>query len=91
MLWNEIVYLYSNWNEPEKAIKTMIEHSATSFKHDLFVQIIQKVNSSDIYYKAIQFYIEEEPRLLNELLSNITTKVDLGRVVKIVNPRFSNP
>ena len=91
MLWNEIVYLYSNWNEPEKAIKTMIEHSPTSFKHDLFVQIIQKVNSSDIYYKAIQFYIEEEPRLLNELLSNITTKVDLGRVVKIVNPRFSNP
>lgn len=84
MLWNEVVYLYNNYKEQDNAIKTMIEHSPSCFKHDLFVQIIQKVNSSDIYYKSIQFYIDEEPRLLNELLRIITNKIDLGRVVKLV-------
>jgi len=85
LLWNEVVFLYENYNEADNAVKTMIEHSPTCFKHDRFVQIVQKVNSSDVLYKSIQFYIDEEPRHLNELLRIITKSVDLGRVVDIVN------
>lgn len=85
MLWNEVVYLHQNYNEEDKAIKVMINHSPTAFKHDLFLQIIQKVNNSSIFYESITFYLEEQPKLLNELLRVITTKVDLSKVVSLVS------
>lgn len=91
MLWNEVVYLHQNYNEEDKAIKVMIEHSPSAFKHDLFLQIIQKVNNSSIFYDSISFYLEEEPKLLNELLRVITTKVDLSKVVTLVSSYTFKP
>lgn len=85
MLWNEVVYLHQNYNEEDKAIKTMISHSPSCFKHELFLQVIQKVNNSSIFYEAIDFYLEEEPRLLNELLRTLTAKLDLSKVVNQVS------
>lgn len=83
-LWNEVVYLYNNYDEQDNAIKTMISHSPSAFKHELFIQIIQNVNNSSVFYDAISFYLEEEPKLLNELLRVITNKVDLSKVVSQV-------
>jgi len=82
LLWNECVYLYTNYEEYDNAIKTMIEHSPTAFKHDVFVSNIQKVSNHDLLYKAIGFYLEEEPAKLNDLLKCITLKVDLSKVVQ---------
>ena len=81
LLWNESVYLYSHYEEYDNAIKIMIEHSPTAFKHDIFIQNIQKVSNHDLLYRAIGFYLEEEPTKLNDLLKCITLKVDLSKVV----------
>lgn len=37
----------------------MVEHSPTAFQHEAFVSIIQKCANTDLYYRAIIFYIEE--------------------------------
>jgi clathrin heavy chain len=58
MLWNEAVYLYSQYNEYDNAINIMIEHSPYAFDHDVYMQTIQKVPNTDLYYKSIVFYLE---------------------------------
>ena len=84
LLWNESVYLYSNYEEYDNAIKCMIDHSPVAFKHDIFVANIQKVSNHDLLYKSITFYLEEEPAHLNDLLKCITLKVDLSKVVSMM-------
>lgn len=34
LLWNEAVYLYTNYNEHDNAINIMIEHSSAAWNHD---------------------------------------------------------
>lgn len=84
LLWNEAVYLHSNYDEHDNAIKIMMEHSPSAFKHEAFSNIIQKVTNNELLYKAIDFYLEEEPQHLCELLRHITSKVDLSKVVNQV-------
>jgi clathrin heavy chain len=83
-LWPEIVYLHSNYKEYDTAVNVMMEHSPSCFIHDTFVQNLAKVTNSDLYYKAISFYIEEEPLKLNDMLKQLTLKLDFSRVVQIV-------
>lgn len=83
-LWQEIVYLYSNYDEQDNAIRIMIEHSPFAFNHETFVNILQKVKNLDLLYKAIDFYLEEEPEKLNDLLRQITPKLDLNKAVTVV-------
>ena len=40
-----------------------------------------KVSNSDLIYKAITFYVEEDPMKLNDLLKQMTLKVDFSKVV----------
>lgn len=58
-LWKDSVYLYTNYDEFDNAVNIMIEHSPIAFNHEQFCTLIAKANSSDLYYKAINFYIEE--------------------------------
>lgn len=81
LLWKEVVYLHNNYDKQDEAIRVMIAHSPSAFKHELFIQVITHVNNSQVIYEAINFYLEEEPKLLNELLRVITNQVDLSRVV----------
>ena len=37
-----------------------------------------------MYYRAIIFYLEEEPELLNDLLNLISAKVDLAKTVQVM-------
>ena len=83
-LWPEIVYLHSNYKEFDIAVTIMMEHSPSCFAHDNFVANLTKVTNSDLFYKAILFYIEEEPLKLNDLLKQLTLKLDFSRVVQIV-------
>jgi clathrin heavy chain len=84
MLWSEAVYLYSHYNEFDNAINIMIEHSPYAFQNDLYLQLIQKVSNTDLYYKSMVFYLEEQPLQLNDLLKSLTAKIDLVKCVSIM-------
>lgn len=80
LLWTETVYLYKEDGQPDNAVKTMIEHSV-AFQHDLFLDCIQKARNQEVYYKAIHFYLEQHPLLLDRLLAILTPNLDHARVV----------
>jgi clathrin heavy chain len=62
----------------------MMEHSPSAWRHDLFSQNIIKVANHDLWYRAIIFYLEEEPMLLNDMLKLLATKVDLTKAVQVM-------
>ena len=80
-MWPEAVYLHSIYEQQDQAIITMIEHSPTAWRHDTFSQNIVLVANHDLWYKAMLFYLEEEPMLLNDLLKLLAQKIDLTRTV----------
>ena len=80
-LWEEVVFLYTHYNGYDQALLTMIEHSPLCWKHDLYCQTLQKVTNSNLYNQSIQFYITEQPQLLNDMLKVISGKVDLSTTV----------
>lgn len=82
-LWPELIFLYAHYDEWDNAALTMIEKSASSFDHSSFKEIIVKVSNLEIYYKAINFYVNEHPSLITDLLSVLTPRIDIPRVVRI--------
>jgi len=50
----------------------------------MFKEIVPKVGSIEICYKAIQFYLEEHPTMANDLLSALVSRVDHTRVINLV-------
>jgi len=46
--------------------------------------IMQKVSNMELYYRAIQFYLDEQPMQVNSLLNTIAPKVDHARVAQQV-------
>ena len=83
--WNEAVFLYTHYDQYDNAVDVMIQHSAESWKHALFKEIIIQVSNSEIYYRAISFYLQEHPLLLNDLLLDLSQKLDHSRVVMVVD------
>lgn len=61
-----------------------MEHSPSCFEHEAFVSLMNKVSNSDLHYKAIQFYLDEQPMMINDLLKGISKKVDLVRCVSTI-------
>ena len=47
----------------------------------LFSEIIPKVANIELYYKALQFYLDYKPMLLNDLLLVLTPRMDHTRAV----------
>lgn len=82
-LWPELVFLYCHYDEWDNAALAMIEHSPDAFDHDSFKDVIVKVANLEIYYKAINFYMAEQPQLINDLLNVFISRVDVSRVVKM--------
>jgi len=83
-MWPEAVFLHGSYEQQDQAIITMMEHSPSSWRHDLFTQNIIKVANHDLYYRAIVFYLEEEPMLLNDILKLLATKIDLTKAVSVM-------
>jgi clathrin heavy chain len=83
-MWPEAVFLYAQYEEYDNAVMTMIEHSPSCWRHDLFVQHILKVANLDLYYRALIFYLEEQPMLLNDLLKLLAMKIDLPKCVSVM-------
>lgn len=84
MLWKEAVYLYSHYNEYDQAVNIMIDHSPTAFNHEAYLQLITKVSNNDLYYKSINFYLEEQPLQVNELLKTLVNKIDLVKCTTVI-------
>lgn len=82
-LWPELIFLYSHYDEWDNATLAMIDRSEAAFEHNSFKEIVVKVSNLEIYYKAINFYTNEHPTLLIDLLSVLTARLDLPRVVRI--------
>ncbi|KAG7890259.1 hypothetical protein KL907_004218 [Ogataea polymorpha] len=82
-LWPELIFLYCHYDEWDNAALAMMERSETAFEHSSFKEIIVKVANLEIYYKAINFYLNTHPTLLTDLLTVLTPRLDLPRVIKI--------
>lgn len=83
-LWSELVFLYVKYDEFDNAALAMMEHSADAWDHNQFKEVVVKVANIEIYYKALTFYIEQAPLLLNDLLSALTPRIDHSRVVRLI-------
>lgn len=82
-LWPELVFLYCHYDEWDNAALTMMEHAADAWEHHSFKDIIVKVANLEIYYRALNFYLQQQPSLLTDLLQVLTPRIDVSRVVKM--------
>jgi len=82
-LWRELVFLYVHYDEFDNASQAMMEHSPDAWEHSAFKDVVVKVSNHEIYYKALRFYLNEQPLLLTDLLAALTAKIDHTRVVQI--------
>eukprot|EP00179_Madagascaria_erythrocladioides_P027344 CAMPEP_0198339874 /NCGR_PEP_ID=MMETSP1450-20131203/41547_1 /TAXON_ID=753684 ORGANISM="Madagascaria erythrocladiodes, Strain CCMP3234" /NCGR_SAMPLE_ID=MMETSP1450 /ASSEMBLY_ACC=CAM_ASM_001115 /LENGTH=1712 /DNA_ID=CAMNT_0044044827 /DNA_START=107 /DNA_END=5242 /DNA_ORIENTATION=+ len=82
--WAELTYLYRHNDEHDNAALTMIGHSARAWEHTAFKEVLAKVNNVELCYKGVQFYLEEHPTLVCDLLKAVVDKVDHSRVVALV-------
>ena len=82
-LWSQLVFLYAKYDEFDNAALTAMEHSAFAWDHSGFKDIIVKVSTLEIYYRAIRFYLDEQPLMVNDLLVVLSPRIDHTRAVTI--------
>ncbi|KAF8199169.1 hypothetical protein BJ912DRAFT_951141 [Pholiota molesta] len=70
-LWPELVFLYIKYDEFDNAALAMIERSADAWEHNQFKDVIVRAANVEIYYKALSFYLQEQPTLLTDLLTPV--------------------
>ena len=80
-LWSELVFLYDKYEEYDNAIISMIAHPTEAWRENHFKDVITKVANIELYYKAIQFYLDYKPMLLNDLLAVLSPRLDHTRAV----------
>ena len=81
--WEEQCFLYIKYDEYDNACSVMMNH-VEAWTHQSFMDAVVKVANMENHYKAITFYLEYQPSLVNELLSVLVSKVEHGRVVSQV-------
>ncbi|KAF2222182.1 hypothetical protein BDZ85DRAFT_320437 [Elsinoe ampelina] len=82
-LWPELVFLYAHYDEWDNAALAMMERAADAWEHHAFKDTVVKVANLEIYYRALNFYLEEQPSLLTDLLQALTPRIDVNRVVRM--------
>jgi len=80
-LWSELVFLYDKYEEYDNAVTAMMAHPTEAWRESHFKDIITKVANIELYYKAIQFYLDYKPMLLNDLLLVLAPRMDHTRSV----------
>lgn len=80
-LWAELVFLYDKYEEFDNAVVTMMSHPTDGWREGHFKEIITKVANIELYYKAVQFYLDHKPMLLNDLLLVLAPRMDHTRAV----------
>merc|ERR1719217_2048296 len=79
--WSELTFLYLHYDEFDNACISMMDHPIESYEHVKFKDTLAKVTNTEIFYKAIDFYLQQQPLMLNDLLTQISQRVDHVRVV----------
>ncbi|RMX80190.1 hypothetical protein D0868_16195 [Hortaea werneckii] len=82
-LWPELVFLYAHYDEYDNAALAMMERAADAWEHHTFKETIVKVANLEIYYRALNFYLQEQPSLITDLLQVLTPRIDVNRVVRM--------
>eukprot|EP00093_Oithona_nana_P012671 12671.XXX_894233_900669_1 [CDS] Oithona nana genome sequencing. len=80
-LWSELVFLYDKYEEYDNAVLAMMAHPTEAWRESHFKDIITKVANIELYYKAIQFYLDYKPMMLNDLLLVLAPRMDHTRSV----------
>lgn len=80
-LWSELVFLYDKYEEYDNAVITMMNHPTDAWREVHFKDVIIKVANIELYYRAIQFYLDYKPLLVNDLLTALTPRLDHTRAV----------
>ncbi|XP_037935596.1 clathrin heavy chain isoform X2 [Teleopsis dalmanni] len=80
-LWSELVFLYDKYEEYDNAVLAMMAHPTEAWREGHFKDIITKVANIELYYKAIQFYLDYKPLLLNDMLLVLAPRMDHTRTV----------
>jgi clathrin heavy chain len=82
-LWPEVIFLYVHYDEWDNAALAMMERASDAWEHQSFKDTVTKVTNLEIYYRALSFYLEEQPTLLTDLLQALTARIDVNRVVRM--------
>ncbi|TGO21235.1 hypothetical protein BPAE_0231g00010 [Botrytis paeoniae] len=82
-LWPELIFLYCHYDEWDNAALAMMERAADAWEHHSFKDIVVKVANLEIYYRALNFYLQEQPSLITDLLQALSPRIDVNRVVKM--------
>lgn len=82
-LWPELIFLYCHDDEWDNAALAMMERAADAWEHHSFKDIIVKVTNLEILYRSLNFYSQEQPLLLTDLLQALSSRVDVNRVVRM--------
>lgn len=83
-LWDSLVFLYVRYNEYENAANVMMDHSPVAFDAGEFLDVISNVGSMNVMYRSIDFYLGEQPELLEDLLNVLAPRIDGSRAVGIL-------
>merc|ERR1719174_2089236 len=79
--WSELTFLYLHYDEFDNACLSMMDHPIEAYEHVKFKDTMSKVTNTEIFYKAIDFYLQQQPLLLNDLLAVMSQRIDHVRVV----------
>jgi clathrin heavy chain len=79
----ELVFAYVHYDEWDNAALAMMERAADAWEHQAFKDTIIKATNVEIYYRALGFYLEEQPTLLTDLLQALAPRIDVNRVVRM--------
>ncbi|XP_030741318.2 clathrin heavy chain 2 [Echinops telfairi] len=80
-LWAELVFLYDKYEEYDNAVLTMMNHPTVAWKESQFQDTIAKVGNVELCYKALQFYLDYKPLLINNLLLALSPRLDHARTI----------
>merc|ERR1719426_546461 len=80
--WEELTFLYLHYDEYNNACVSMMDHASEAYEHVKFKDTIAKVTNTEIFYKAIDFYLSQQPMMLNDLLSIMSQRIDHVRVIQ---------
>ena len=89
--WPALCFLFVQNEEADSAALVMMNHAADAWEHGEFKATLTKCANPENLYKAVQFYVEEHPLLLNDLLMHLAKKegvLDHARVVVIMKRRL---
>lgn len=80
-LWKELTFLYVQYDEHDNAAVVMMNHSPDSWDHVGFKDVAVKVSNAEVFYRAVGFYLQEQPQLVTDLLKVLESRIDHVRVV----------